>query len=573
MGILHLTGLAWEPFGSYLTAVGVLFLLNQQVDPSATGHWTTGGFVLSSTLDREGLLNHFCRDYRPTAVASPWNRNSGFYPSRQPSGVDRLQASQEARFAEYREAIGFMRAVLARQGLRKAPTGRQKTLLLRTLATEAPPSAKRWIEAVAHIAPSAINFRELLFTGGNDARYEISAGFLNALASLFFNPRRSAEDTRLLLAATLFDEPYLGRPFREPGGPYSPRTASGYNASSSGPSLPASNPWETVLALEGVIALAHSATLAEDGPTLRLPLWQSPPADSAHLSVASQQRNGKAHFLIPSYRGPQSQQWAQPARWVPELPPVDTNCPLSITRALECIGRARLHRDQQVSLPPMWLQADDETPEFRLALALSGLGRGQHPKLHLRPQMAAFAGKDLCDRLLSLSRYRIEQATRVSKMPNRAGIVRFNGPFWSDTPANPRDIAAFLLGAVDEERLQDLFHALILLSSVPQRQAPPGNHHPLPYPYRLAKLAFHHQLHDRRPPPPDLCDCLARGDSLAAMRSAHRYLSPRHAALELPVNPPAIAPEQGRRMAAALLFPISSQTYDTFSHSLKEFQL
>ena len=53
----HLAGCRPEPLGSYLKALGVLRLVCEQADSTATGHWRPDGFVLSSVLDDQALAS------------------------------------------------------------------------------------------------------------------------------------------------------------------------------------------------------------------------------------------------------------------------------------------------------------------------------------------------------------------------------------------------------------------------------------------------------------------------------------------------------------------------------------
>ena len=82
MPSLILNGCAPVPIAHYLKALGILRLVSEDSehgDPRALGCWKGNTFELSSTINREELLNFFLHDYRPTPIINPWNGGSGFY--------------------------------------------------------------------------------------------------------------------------------------------------------------------------------------------------------------------------------------------------------------------------------------------------------------------------------------------------------------------------------------------------------------------------------------------------------------------------------------------------------------
>lgn len=75
---IPLPGCAPTPLASYLKALGVFRLVNEQADPSARGYWKNEAFVLSSKLTKEELAEFFLARYAPTPLVDPWNGGSGF---------------------------------------------------------------------------------------------------------------------------------------------------------------------------------------------------------------------------------------------------------------------------------------------------------------------------------------------------------------------------------------------------------------------------------------------------------------------------------------------------------------
>ena len=112
--VIALPGCTPEPLMGYLKALGVFRLGAEQVDPAAKLSWRGGVACLESTLDRDGLIEFFVKQYRPTPIVTPWNGGSGFYRTwddksnrfRNREAVHRVcfvRQSKDARLAPYRK--------------------------------------------------------------------------------------------------------------------------------------------------------------------------------------------------------------------------------------------------------------------------------------------------------------------------------------------------------------------------------------------------------------------------------------------------------------------------------------
>lgn len=239
-----------------------------------------------------------------------------------------------------------------------------------------------------------------------------------------------------------------------------------------------------------------------------------------------------------------------------------------------------------------WAKAadqDEPSPELRLALALSSLSGDQEARLDLRAQLSPYdskkrtweevgwiprwVGSDVCQRMLGVLRHRLLAAKKSADIhPNKEAMTLL----WGQTPATRSDIDAFIEGRINDQRLERLVYALCLLA--PAKHDLRQSYEPdfLPLAYLLPKLALHQGwLHytgagadsdkrerDRRPPPSSLANLLAGGKVEAALRTSRRFLLGR--GLTIPAaftTSLALSPENCRRLAAAMLFPISDSTY------------
>lgn len=135
MPTITLHGCAPIPLAHYLKALGILRLVSESEagDSNATGCWKNDAFDVTSKFDRDGLVEFFQHDYKPTPILSPWNGGSGFYfqeeklnekdpltgkkkktgirnqPTEATRVVEALASSTDTRFADYRSAISLTR--------------------------------------------------------------------------------------------------------------------------------------------------------------------------------------------------------------------------------------------------------------------------------------------------------------------------------------------------------------------------------------------------------------------------------------------------------------------------------
>jgi CRISPR-associated protein Csx17 len=226
-------------------------------------------------------------------------------------------------------------------------------------------------------------------------------------------------------------------------------------------------------------------------------------------------------------------------------------------------------------LPLTWMgAANDRTPEFRLAAALASTGiREYQVPVRLRsprswqpagnPRVVWGAGSLTANLLAVLRRREIDEALDNAS-PRRSGSV---------FTAYLGDIALFIEGAVDEERLSGLLAGLACCDWSGSR--PPEAHSrrgPRPSAvYSLLKIVLerdHPEPERTLPRTPGLLTRAASGDavgatSLAARRLIGAGLIPRTSSDGFHEDP-----ERTRRSAAALLFPISSEDHERLTESL-----
>jgi len=281
---VELKGCRPEPLGSYLKALGVFRLVAEQKDKNARGFWRGERFVLQSTLDHDALIRFFCEEWHPTPVVSPWNSGSGFWPSTSDEALRAIETSNDPRLLGYAATIALARKAISTFGLVDAPDkGEPKTKLLSYLRANSSEEALAWLDATVVLTERDPTYPALLGSGGNDGRQDFSNNFMQRVLVVLGESQT--------LHPSLFGE--------------SARTAGKGSMGQFAPaSTERSNAWDFILAIEGSLVLAGSATrrlelgdgsslafpfharavpapsLAEgeegDGDELWLPLWLMP---------------------------------------------------------------------------------------------------------------------------------------------------------------------------------------------------------------------------------------------------------------------------------------------------------
>lgn len=300
MTTVQLTGCRPEPIGSYLKALGLLRIVGEQMDSSATGWWDGDAFTLSSSVDGEELIQHLCDRYRPTPVLSPWNSDSGFKhgTSTATKTLLAIEASDDPRFAPYQEAIAVVRA-LRGPTWDQMSTADQVGLLRNNMADQ----AITWLDAAVVLRPERAAFPRLLGTGGNLRRLELSPNFMARLLLLLDARPKPRSASEAWLRSSLFD---VGSPAlrHDKVGQFDPGAAGGARADSFGVGDPLTNPWDFVLLIEGSLVWASgvSRRLGSSTASATVPFSVGPSA-VGHGSLAHSER-ATAELWAPLWDAP-----------------------------------------------------------------------------------------------------------------------------------------------------------------------------------------------------------------------------------------------------------------------------
>ncbi len=254
-----LEGCTPEPLMNYLKALGVLRLISEQVDSEARACWRNDVFVLSSTLDHDGVLDFFLNRYQPTPIVAPWAGGSGFFPGDNRNAVDALAGdSVSPRCQRYHDIIHHVRQILSSERITVRPKDADKDRLLRRYRRELPLNMVEWMDAAMVLQEAGQIFAPLLGTGGNDGRLDFSQNFMGRLVELGLHQQTLADQACSYLEHALFAKPVSRLP-RASVGQFAPGRAGGPNATQGMEGDSMDNPWEFVLMIEGTLCLAGAA--------------------------------------------------------------------------------------------------------------------------------------------------------------------------------------------------------------------------------------------------------------------------------------------------------------------------
>ncbi len=303
---IQLSGCTPEPIAAYLKALGVLRVLAEQVDLSIRGFWRENVFHLEG-ITQERLIEFFCKDWQPTPVVQPWNNGTGFTRE----GKKNLTIPQALRFKGIRTLIQVCEQVAVTTGLNQQDKVKQlKKQVLRELRLRVPSHLRRGIEAAWIVTQDAEKLNFLLANGGMSGNADL--GDLQSTAlKLLFNfdvgqPLTASEDC---FKASVFRESLKNTRIAKSIVFLDPGTTGSINGTI-GESIEAqSNPWDYLLALEGLLSILPTVTRrytqTNDLQIACLPFAVRPSTAGQGTLTAAETCRGEVWFPL----------WAKPLRW------------------------------------------------------------------------------------------------------------------------------------------------------------------------------------------------------------------------------------------------------------------
>lgn len=292
-----LPGLRPEPLASYLAGLGLIRVLGEQADPSATAAWADGGLAISASVP--DIAAWLADKYVPTPVVSPWNGGSGFgSKDKEPiRRFARLREHPSPRLTPLRDAISTAEKVVATARERGWITDSgvtDKGAVVLELRNRCPDEMLPWIDASIVLAGEDTYFPPILGTGGNDGRLDFSTNYheqvMEIIAATGKQRARSLAAARDLLAGTQAEQLT-----RAPIGQFDPGNAGGPGSSGFGSADSLANPWSYVLTVEGALLFAAGVTRRNQHGAGRaaLPFTVAASPDGSDSGAAGEESRGE----------------------------------------------------------------------------------------------------------------------------------------------------------------------------------------------------------------------------------------------------------------------------------------
>ena len=194
MNAIHLHGCRAEPLLSYLSGLGVVRLVAEQLDPDVSARWDGDHLVIvSDELDETKLVEFLAEDFLPTPLVAPWNGRGGFQDGQERLSeqiVKKVERSRSKRLEPYRRAIEVARRTwevarshqLIEGG--KIPN-KHKAQFVELCRANFPDDALAWIDASVVLLDDDVAFPLILGgAGGVIGSLDASFAFLKYLDDL-----------------------------------------------------------------------------------------------------------------------------------------------------------------------------------------------------------------------------------------------------------------------------------------------------------------------------------------------------------------------------------------------------
>lgn len=324
---IELEGLGEPVLAQYLAALGIFRAIATQRDPEATLSFRYGVPRITSELDADAWVEWVMQEWRPSPIASPWNRGAGFHGSNKSvactdkvkrHGVEMVLATNDPRLDGYRVVLEWLSEKLAAWGYADAPDEMQKARkpeLLARLRSEAPDDWLPWLDAATVVEPNADGppkpeYLALLGSGGNDGNLDLGNNYMLHLCNvvgfqgnLMKRPKGAAAWSARLLRGLLGQS--VEGMLADSAGQLAPSSRKAPNGVSGTKSFFADkqlNPWLFLWAVEGTLLFAGASTrrLGSHGRARAAFPFHAERVDAGYGTAADVEK-GKDELWLPAW--------------------------------------------------------------------------------------------------------------------------------------------------------------------------------------------------------------------------------------------------------------------------------
>ena len=247
----RLEGCRPTPLAHYLKALGIFRLIAEQADPDVRGWWKDDVFHIATALDQESLESFFLNDYSPTPMTAPWLARSGYSDASSHSKTRKhltlILECQESRFEGFRDTFEKMRSLAAtiETDLDQPDTCRNEEFIVSAL-THVSAVTRDWMRSMVVAFGENINYPAVFGTGGNEGSGSYIAQYYVAIVACLVGKEASIGNS-LWLENRPSDDNALKT-----------LTRGNFSSGHFSTSESMDDPWDLILALEGVTSLKAS---------------------------------------------------------------------------------------------------------------------------------------------------------------------------------------------------------------------------------------------------------------------------------------------------------------------------
>jgi len=283
---IALEGCTPETLLDYLKSLGMFKVLSEQLDGDARSYWKNDTFHIVSNEDKEKIIDFFMNEYAPIPIVVPWSGSDFFgvektgaikthkKPPADSELINSYISNGSERLKEYRGSIEKTLEIIERMDIDKkdikanSKEGKMmKVEFINRLRSSLPESVVDFLDVATKTGTDDIFMNTLLGSGGgNDGRLNFGSNYMQCvwLCLPDFDDQKDLKgnykkfDSQESLMMALFKEGEGGSISQDSPGLFSPGGVGGPNAFEGYEADSLRNPWDFILAMEGITLLAGS---------------------------------------------------------------------------------------------------------------------------------------------------------------------------------------------------------------------------------------------------------------------------------------------------------------------------
>ncbi len=283
---IALDGCTPETLLDYLKSLGLFKVVSEQLDSDARSYWENDIFHIMTKENKESMIEFFMYEYEPLPVVVPWSGSDFFgvdetkevKPQKKPpTDTELIKAylsNGSDRLERYNTSVRKVLEIIDEMDITKKDINASskegkatKVEFINRLRSSLPGSMVDFLDVATKTGTEEIFMNTLLGSGGgNDGRLNFGSNYMQCvwLCLPDFDEQKDLKgnyrgfDSEESLTTSLFKEGERGYISSDSPGLFSPGGVGGPNAFEGFEAESLRNPWDFILAMEGITLLAGS---------------------------------------------------------------------------------------------------------------------------------------------------------------------------------------------------------------------------------------------------------------------------------------------------------------------------